>query len=57
MANVRQIDLLLLDILMDGLDMHDTLAREIPLNHVLEQKVRPAAETGESMARVRELFP
>jgi hypothetical protein len=44
-------------VLMDGLDLHDSLSREIPLNHVLERKVRRAAETGESMARVRELFP
>lgn len=44
-------------ICMDGLDLHDALRREIPLNHVLERKVRRAAETGESMIPVRELFP
>jgi hypothetical protein len=44
-------------ICMDGLDLHDALTREIPLNHVLERKVRRAAETGESMIPVRELFP
>lgn len=44
-------------ILMDGLDVHDALTRELALNHVLERKVRRAAETGESMSRVRELFP
>lgn len=44
-------------ICMDGLDLHDALSREIPLNHVLEKKVRRAAETGDSMVRVRELFP
>lgn len=43
-------------ILMDGLDIHDTFEREIPFNHVLERKVRRAAETGNSMSRVRELF-
>jgi hypothetical protein len=44
-------------ICMDGLDLHEALDREIPLNDVLDQKVRKAAETGEPMARVRELFP
>jgi hypothetical protein len=42
---------------MDGLDLHDTLKGEIPLNHVLEQKVRRSVETGEVFARVRDLFP
>lgn len=44
-------------ICMDGLDLHDTLHREIPLNHVIERKVRRAAETGVLLARVRDLFP
>lgn len=44
-------------VLMDGYDLHEALTREIPLNHVLERKVRRAAETGDSMARVRDLFP
>jgi hypothetical protein len=44
-------------ICMDGLDLHDALSREIPINHVLERKVRRAAETGQSMSPVRELFP
>lgn len=44
-------------ICMDGLDIFDTLSRELPLNHVLESKVRRAAETGLPFARVRELFP
>lgn len=44
-------------ICMDGLDLHDTMHREIPLNHVLERKVRRAAETGFPFARVRDLFP
>jgi predicted protein tyrosine phosphatase len=42
---------------MDGLDLFDTLNRELPLNHVLERKVRRAAETGLPFARVRDLFP
>ena len=42
---------------MDGLDLFDTLNRELPLNHVLESKVRRAAETGLPFARVRDLFP
>jgi hypothetical protein len=42
---------------MDGLDLHDTMQREIPLNHVLDRKVRRAAETGFPFARVRDLFP
>ncbi len=44
-------------ICMDGLDLFDTLSRELPLNHVLESKVRRAAETGLPFARVRDLFP
>jgi len=42
---------------MDGLDLFETLSRELPLNHVLERKVRRAAETGFPFARVRDLFP
>ena len=42
---------------MDGLDLYETLSRELPLNHVLESKVRRAAETGFPFARVRDLFP
>lgn len=42
---------------MDGLDLYETLNRELPLNHVLERKVRRAAETGMCFARVRDLFP
>lgn len=44
-------------ICMEGLDLYDALAREIPMNHVLERKVRHAAETGEPFVRVRDLFP
>jgi hypothetical protein len=42
---------------MDGLDLSDALRGEIPFNHVLEQKVRRSVETGEVLARVRDLFP
>jgi hypothetical protein len=42
---------------MDGLDIYETLSRELPLNHVLERKVRRAAETGSPFVRVRDLFP
>ncbi|WP_296504521.1 restriction endonuclease [Rhodoferax sp.] len=44
-------------ICMDGLDLFETLSREIPLNHVMDRKVRRAAETGQPFARVRDLFP
>lgn len=44
-------------ICMDGLDLYEMLDREIPLNQVLERKVRKAAETGMAFARVRDLFP
>ena len=43
-------------ICMDGLDLSDALTRELPLNHVLERKVRRAAETGSAFVRVRDLF-
>lgn len=42
---------------MDGFDLYEALNGQIPFNHVLAQKVRHAAETGEVMARVRDLFP
>jgi len=44
-------------ICMDGLDLFDALDREIPLNQVLERKIRRAAETGLAFIRVRDLFP
>lgn len=43
-------------ICMDGLDLYESLDRELPLNHVLERKVRRAAETGLPFERVRDLF-
>lgn len=42
---------------MDGLDLYEMLDREIPLNQVLDRKVRRAAETGMPFLRVRDLFP
>jgi len=44
-------------ICMDGLDLHEALTRELPLNYVLDRKVRRAAETGMPFVRVRDLFP
>jgi len=44
-------------ICMDGLDLYEMLDRELPLTHVLERKVRRAAETGAPFVRIRELFP
>lgn len=43
-------------ICMDGLDIHDMLDRQIPLDAVLSKKVRRAAETGSPFVRVRDLF-
>lgn len=43
-------------ICMDGLDLFDTLDRELPLNHALDRKVRRAAETGLPFERIRDLF-
>jgi len=43
-------------ICMDGLDLFETLDRELPLDLVLEKKVRRAAETGLPFYRVRDLF-
>lgn len=44
-------------ICMDGLDLYDALDREIPINHVIEAKVRIASETGNTFVLVRDLFP
>jgi Restriction endonuclease len=44
-------------ICMDGYDLYEALTRELPLNQVLERKVRRAAETGLAFVRVRDLFP
>lgn len=44
-------------ICMDGLDLYDALTREIPIDLVIDKKVRHASETGKVFAMVRELFP
>ena len=44
-------------ICMDGSDLYEALHRELPLNKVLDQKVRRAAETGFPFVAVRDLFP
>lgn len=44
-------------ICMDGLDLFEMLEREIPLNSLLEQKIRKAAETGLPYVGIRDLFP
>lgn len=43
-------------ICMDGLDIYEMLERGLPLDHVLDRKVRHAAETGMAFVRVREIF-
>lgn len=43
-------------ICMDGYDLSEALQRELPLNQVLERKVRRAAETGMAYTQVRDLF-
>jgi hypothetical protein len=44
-------------ICMDGLDLYEMLQRALPLDHVLDRKIRRAAETGKPFIRVRDLFP
>lgn len=44
-------------ICMDGLDLHDTLTRQLPLAEVISRKARRAVETGGPFVRVRDLFP
>lgn len=44
-------------ICMEGRDLYEMLDRAIPLNAVLERKIRRAAETGEPFHRVCDLFP
>lgn len=44
-------------VLMDGLDLHDTLRRDLSLADVIARKVRRAAETGRIFVRVRDLIP
>ena len=42
---------------MDGLDLYEMLQRALPFDHVLDRKVRRAAETGRPFVSVRDLFP
>lgn len=42
---------------MEGRDIYEALNRNIPIDTVLERKVRHAAETGQPFAPVRQLFP
>ena len=44
-------------VLMDGLDLHDTLRRGLSVAEVISLKVRRAAETGQVFIRVRDLTP
>lgn len=44
-------------ICMNGHDLYETLNRGLSLNHVLERKVRRAAETGHPFISVHDLFP
>ena len=41
---------------LDGADLSEVFMRELSLPEVLHCKVRRAAETGSTFARVRELF-
>jgi hypothetical protein len=42
---------------VDGLDIHESLHRSIPMPILLERKVRGAAESGQTFIGIRELFP
>jgi hypothetical protein len=42
---------------MDGLDLYDSLYRDLALPDVLAAKVRRAVESGYPFIRVRDLFP
>lgn len=44
-------------ILMDGLDLHEALARKLSLRQVISLKSRRASETGHAFVPVRDLFP
>ncbi len=41
---------------MDGLDIHESLERELPIKSIIDAKVRRAAETGLPFVRVRDLI-
>lgn len=42
---------------MDGYDLYEMLQRGLPLDHVLDRKIRRAVENGLAFNRVRDLFP
>lgn len=42
---------------VNGFDLYEALNREIPLQHLLERKVRGAAESGDPFIDIRSLFP
>lgn len=42
---------------MNGFDLYEMLQRGLPLDHVLDRKVRRAAENGLPFTSVRDLFP
>lgn len=44
-------------ILMDGMDIMDTLDRNLHLDEVIREKIRHAVERKEPLARTRQLFP
>jgi len=44
-------------ILMDGLDIHDALQRNISISDVLSEKVRRSVEFKKAFVRVRDIFP
>lgn len=44
-------------ICMEGRDIYEALDRNIPIDTVIERKVRHAAETGQPFASLRQLFP
>jgi hypothetical protein len=41
---------------MNGFDLYEMLQRSLPFDHVIDGKVRRAAETGLPFTRVRDLF-
>jgi len=41
---------------MDGFDLYEMLQRSLPFDHVIDGKVRRAAETGLPFTRVRDLL-
>lgn len=42
---------------LEGRDIHEALDRNIPIDTLIDRKVRHAPETGQPFIPVRELFP